>query len=236
MIVIGLAFYFFVDVRDHQHVYVGWRAGHLLFLAFTPLVGFALQELWAGGRLRRAMTAATALALALAGLPTAAIDLYNTQDTANQRQGPGFRWTVILTPDELAALDWIKTNTPQDALVQIEPSARDPETWAYIPAFAERRMLAGIPISMIPLQKYQDASQRILVMFHQSDINRAYAIACELGVQYLYIGPAERKMYPRADAVLTGVPQDLRPVFRNATVSIWSLIRSHASDVGRDSR
>ena len=51
----------------------------------------------------------------------------------------------------------------------------------------------GIPISMIPLQKYQDASQRILVMFHQSDINRAYAIACELGVQYLYIGPAERQ-------------------------------------------
>lgn len=38
----------------------------------------------------------------------------------------GFRWTVILTPDEIEALDWIKTNTPPDALVQVHQRRTDP--------------------------------------------------------------------------------------------------------------
>ncbi len=221
MIGVGFAFYFFVDVRDHQHVYVGWRAGHLLFMAFTPLVGYALQELWAGGRIRRSVTAAAALALALAGLPMAVIDIYNTQDTSNQNMGPGFRWTVILTPDELEAFRWIKAYTPPDALVQIEPFARDSETWAYIPAFAERRMVAGIPISMIPAQKYRDASERIREVFVQTDAAKAAVLARGLGIQYLYVGPAERAKYPGIDAVFGSAPQLFRPMFHNATVSIY---------------
>src|SRR5207253_4590590 len=96
--------------------------------------------------------------LALAAAPTTAIDFYNTQDVANRALGPGFRWTLILTPDEIEALDWITTRTPADAIVQIEPSVRDSFTWAYIPAFAERRMAAGLPIGMVPLDKYQAAS------------------------------------------------------------------------------
>src|SRR5436190_7794939 len=30
-------FYFFIDVRDHQNVYVGWRVGHLLLMT-TPVL------------------------------------------------------------------------------------------------------------------------------------------------------------------------------------------------------
>jgi uncharacterized membrane protein len=197
-------------------------------MAFTPLVGYALQELWAGGRARRAAVAAGAILLALGGLPMTVIDIYNTQDTSNQHMGPGFRWTVILTPDELAAMQWIKTSTPPDALIQIEPSARDSETWAYIPAFAERRMVAGIPISMIPVQKYRDASERIRELFAQSDVAKAYTLARDLGIQYLYVGPAERVKYPGADAALAAAPQYFRPMFHNATVSIYYVLRDGA--------
>src|SRR5881396_3789860 len=66
IVVVSLFFYFLVDVRDHQHVYVGWRAGHLMFIAFAPLVGFAVQELWSGGRLTRLATFAVGGLLALA--------------------------------------------------------------------------------------------------------------------------------------------------------------------------
>ncbi len=221
VIIVGFVFYFYVDVRDHQHVYVGWRAGHLLFMAFTPLVGYALQELWAGGFARRAVTGVVAGALALAALPMTVIDLYNTQDTSNQHLGPGFRWTVILTPDELEALRWIKQNTPPDATVQVEPYARDNETWAYIPAFAERRMTAGIPISMIPLQKYYDASERVRELFSQTDGVKAHAQAERLGLQYLYVGPAERASYPRSDEMFAAAPLHFRPMFHNETVSIY---------------
>jgi len=39
--------------------------------------------------------------------------------------------------------------------------ARGAEMWAHIPAFAERRMGVGVPLSMVPLQKYEEGSRRV---------------------------------------------------------------------------
>ena len=79
-----------------------------------------------------------------------AIDVYNTQDVWNRAEGPGFRWTVLLSPGELEGLEWIKTGTFKSARVQVEPVERGRDSWAFIPAFAERRMASGLPLSMIP--------------------------------------------------------------------------------------
>src|SRR5207247_10174419 len=120
--------------------------------------GCAVQASGDGvGRARRA-TACRPIVVALAAVPTVIIDLYHTQDICNRAEVPGFRWTVLLSPDEVKALDWIKQSTPKDARVQIEPDVRGRDTWAYMPAFAERRMAAGLPIGMIPLAKYEKAS------------------------------------------------------------------------------
>ena len=51
------------------------------------------------------------------------------------------------------------TTRDPKAIFQVDPVPRDPEHWAYLPAFAERRMAVGIPISMVPLAKYQQASE-----------------------------------------------------------------------------
>jgi len=228
IIAVAFWFFFFVDVIDHQHVYVGWRAGHLLFIAFTPLVGYALQELWKGSRRQRMLTAAIAGVLALAAAPMTAIDLYNAQDTSNRMLGPGFRWTVIITNDELEAFQWLKQYTPVDATVQIEPTARDSETWAYMPAFGERRMAAGIPISMIPLQKYRDASERVHQVFLQQDAAQASALARSLGIDYLFLGPVEKERYPQFDALLASAPVRFTLAFRNASVTIYRVARDGA--------
>lgn len=220
MIAVAGFFYFYVDVIDHQHAYVGFRAGHLFFMAAAPLVGFAWQELWAR-RAARVPTAFVAGVLALAAAPTMIIDLYNTQDTSNRRQGPGFRWTEVITPGELEALEWIKRFTPTDALIQIEPSAHDSGTWAYMPAFGERRMTAGLPISMIPLQKYRDASAQITAIYGQEDAGTAYTLACDLALQYLWVGPAERAKYPGFEQTLDAAPFWFKPVFRNDAVSVY---------------
>ena len=151
--------YFFVDVRDHQEVYVGWRVGHVLFLAFAPLAGLAwlwLREL--RGAAGAAAIGAAAITAA-AALPMPLIDMYNTQDVDNQRMGPGFRYTMVLSPDEWEGLTWLRDHTAPNATVQVDPFARNPDTWAYIPAFAERRMPVGLPISMVPLHKYEEGSR-----------------------------------------------------------------------------
>ena len=43
-IVSACVIYFYVDIRDHGDVYVGWRVGHVVFIALAPLVGLALLE------------------------------------------------------------------------------------------------------------------------------------------------------------------------------------------------
>jgi hypothetical protein len=225
VVAISFFFYFFVDVVDHQHAYVGWRAGHLLFIAFAPLVGFAWQELRAAGRVRRTATLVAALVLAAAAAPTTVIDLFNAQDTGFRERGPGFNWTEIITRDELQALEWIKTSTPQDALVQPDPirggDRGESGTWAYMPAFGERRMKAGMPISMIPIRKYQEASARVEQAFSATDPAAAYRIASELNLQYLYVGPEENRVYPGVRERFDRVPFWFKPVFRNGSVAVY---------------
>ncbi len=106
----------------------------------------------------------------MAGLPTTAIDIYNTQDITNFTQAPAGRWTLRLTPDDLQVFDWLKHNTEPSAIVQIDPAPRDPEHWAYLPAFGERRMAAGLPISMVPLAKYQQASAEIRTIYDEEPL------------------------------------------------------------------
>jgi hypothetical protein len=200
---------------------VGWRAGHLLFIAFAPLVGFAFQEYWrAGGGVRLAGIAVTLL-LVVASAPTSAIDLYNTQDTSNRGEAPGFHWTLVIPHDELEALAWLRQNTPLNATVQVDPEIRDAETWAYIPAFAERRMGAGLPISMIPLARYKRATTKVLEIYKAPTGDAAYLAALATGVDYVVVAQLERKRHPDIEATLDASPVLWPLVFRNGSVSIY---------------
>jgi hypothetical protein len=225
IVAVSFAFYFFVDLRGHQYVYVGWRAGHLLFVAFVVLVGYAVQQLMAHGRAVRSATAVALTVLALLAAPTFAIDLYNTQDIDNRMQAPGFRWTLVLEPEEVEALTWLRKLTPPEAIVQVDPFTRDAETWAYLPAFAERRMAAGLPISMIPLEKYEAASERVREVYRQEDAERAYAAAAPLRIDYLFIGAPERAAHPGLEDALRERPDLFQPVFQQGSVSIYYLTR-----------
>jgi hypothetical protein len=232
IIAVSFAFYFFVDLRGHQYVYVGWRAGHLLFVAFTVLTAYALQEIGRGTTARRAAAAALFLVLAASAAPTFAIDLYNTQDIDNREQAAGFRWTLVLDRDELEALGWVRTLTPPAAVVQIDPYPRDAYTWAYIPAFAERRMAAGLPISMVPLEKYEAASREVQTVFTAGNPATAHQRASGLGIDYLFVGQPERQANPHFEDVLRQRPDLFQPVFSNNTISIYFVERPSGDQRG----
>jgi uncharacterized membrane protein len=223
IVAVSYLFYFYVDVVDHQGVYVGWRAGHFIFIASAGLVGYLLEHLSRQAAWVRRGSAAAVAALFLAAAPTPAIDLYNTQDVTNRALGPGFPWTLMLSPDEIEALDWIRQYTPADALVQVEPVVRSQFTWAYIPAFAERRMAAGLPISMVPLREYQAASERVRQVYTASDAATAHERSRALGIGYLVVGPPEREAYPEFEGMLDADPFHFRPVVRNGTMSVYQL-------------
>jgi hypothetical protein len=216
-----LFFYFLVEVKDHQHVYVGWRVGHFLFIVFAALVALALDETSRLSQRLRLAAWTVAAGLALAALPTTAIDLFNTQDLSNRNQAPGFRWTLILTHDDQDVIAFLRQHTPPNALVQVDPLARHSETWAYLPAFAERRMAAGYPISMVPLAKYQAASEEIRHIYATHDLLEAFEIARRAKVDYLIVGPPEREAHPGCGERFDSAPEDFKRIFTTGTVLVF---------------
>lgn len=215
-------FYFFVNVRDHQDVYVGWRVGHFLFISMAVVVAVLLERINGSSPATQPIQWALVVIALVAGLPTTIIDIYNTQDITNHNQAPGFHWTLVLRPDEREAFDWIQRHTRPDALFQVDALARDSETWAYLPAFAERRMAIGLPISMVPLAKYQQGSEAIRAMFDESPL-AAYERAIRTRVNYVLIGPPERESHPGVEERFNSIPNQMPRAFKNGTISIYEV-------------
>jgi hypothetical protein len=213
-------FYFFVNVRDHQDVYVGWRVGHFLFMAAAAVIGLLAETIATSASAAQPLQIAGLFIAFAAGLPTTVIDIYNTQDISKHGNAPYF--TLMLQPDELQAFDWIKHNTPPAATFQVDPIIRYDDSWAYLPAFAERRMGIGYPISMIPLAKYQRGSDAIRAMFDETPL-AAYERAVRAKVNYVLIGPPERAAHPGVEERFNSIPGQMPLAWKNGTISIYEV-------------
>lgn len=218
-IFLSLGLMLFVSLSVDAH-WVGFRSGHLLQLLAPALVAAGLIEI---ERLWRRLAAVIAGIIILAvGLPTTLIDTYNAQDIENEAMGPGFRWTVRVTPEMREALDWIRINTPVDAVVQAEPTIRGRETWSLIPSFAERRMAAGLPISLMQVSDYAARSEMVRAIYDSEDAQAAWETARSLGIQYLYADETERAAYPGV-AKFDTHPELFRQVFRNSGAAVYAV-------------
>ncbi len=219
----ALAFYFLADVPGADGVWVGWRTGHLLLIAFAVIGAAGLTAAWRFPSLRVPLVAVSVLVI-LPAVPTVAIDVYNAQDITNRGQAATFPWTLIITPPEREALEWIRRATPPDATVQTGPEARHSGTWAYVPAFAERRMAAGLPGSMIPFRPYRLATDNVTFgIFRASKARDAWEMGRFLGIDYLLVGEPERDKYKEAVELLASDPTLFRPAFHNDAVTVYEL-------------
>jgi hypothetical protein len=174
--------------------WVGFRTGQILLLMLPLLIARMFSALTTTFGIR-ATAAVTALVL-LAGLPTTMIDVYNAQDIGNRRPGPGFRWTVPVTAAQQAAFAWVQAHVPEDAIVQMEPIVRGRDHWSLIPSFAQRRMSAGLPISLLPVREYAEGSAQVQQIYRTTDPREARQLAKERGIQYFYIDEEDRAAYP----------------------------------------
>jgi len=221
--VAGTALFYLVTMPEGDQVWIGWRGGQILQVCLPPLIarGFVALE---GLRWRRLRTAFIA-GLFLIGLPTTVIDEYNAQDVHNDLMGPGFRWTVTLTPDEQEAMAWLRRTTSTEAVVQMDVSIRGRETWTLIPTFAQRRMMAGLPISLLPSPDYDRRALRVRRIFGLTDAEEAWKTARSSRIDYFYVDRAERAAFqPESLAKFDHSPDFFRPVFRNREVSIYAVV------------
>lgn len=202
--------------------WVGFRGGQIFLVLAPAIVARGLARLWKAGSRRWAV--ATAAVVVIAGFPTSIVDLYNTQDVTNRGLSPGaeFHWTVLITPLQQEALDWIRTNTPPHAVVQAEPTIRGRETWSLIPTFGERRMATGNPLALLPVPEYAEKNARVKAIYASSDPQDAWQEAKNLGIDYLYVDATERAAYPGVGK-FDANPDLFAPVFKNAEAVVFAL-------------
>lgn len=204
-----------------DYSWMGFRCGQLFLVAAPALIarGFVTSGS------RRLVVLVIAIAAVLVGTPTTAIDTYNAQDTSNVSESPIGPWTVLISKDQQAGLAWLRRSTPQTAIVQMEPTVRARSTWSLIPSLAERRMAAGLPISLLggttDGTEYAERSARVRRMYATTDPREAHDIARTLRIDYIWVDKVERGAYPSGVAKFDGAPQYFSPAFRNAEVATY---------------
>jgi hypothetical protein len=195
---VGFSLFYFVTLTT-EPIWIGWRSGQILLVTLPALAATTIAVAMRHRVSAVMVTVAVVLAMA-AGLPTALIDFHNAQDVENSAMGPGFRWTVVMSPDSQAAAAWIRSHTPPDAIVQMSIAPRGRETWTLIPTFAERRMAAGQPISLLRMPAYDQASQVADGMFRTPDAAEAARLARQLELDFVYVDEVERNAFGEAAA------------------------------------
>ena len=196
--VVGFFLFYFVTLTA-EPIWIGWRSGQILLVTLPALAATTIAQ----SMKHRVSTVLVRMAVVVSvvvGLPTALIDLHNAQDVENAAMGPGFRWTVVMSPDSQAAVTWIRENTRPDAVVQMSVTPRGRETWTLIPTFAERRMAAGQPISLLRIREYEHQSKLADGMFKTHDAEEASRIARSLDVDFVYVDQVERAAFGEAAA------------------------------------
>jgi hypothetical protein len=217
----GVLLFLFASLPDRDPIWVGWRAGQLMLVSLPALV--ARTTAWLTGLAPRLAAIPLVLA-ALVGLPTTIIDAVNAQDVGNRNMGAAFRLTVIISKAEQEALTWLRTTTQPSAIVQPDVQARGQDTWTLIPTFAERRMFAGLPISLLYEPEYTRRAAAVAAAFDSRDAIEASRMLKTAGVDYLYVGDAERRAHAAAAlAKFDHAPERFERVFQNAAVTIYAL-------------
>ncbi len=219
-VVCGLALLYFVTLTL-EPIWIGWRAGQIILVTIPALVAASFAHLQDAGR--RGVVIAIAVIVLAVGLPTTAIDAFNAQDIGNTREAAGFRWTVVVGPDTLAAARWIRGATPEDAVVQMSIGPRRRETWTLIPTFAERRMAAGRPISLMHSREYDDLSDQVDAMYRTTDPAEAAQLARRLRIDFIFVDDVERSAFGEpAIAKFEGSPYFSR-VFSSGPAAVYSV-------------
>jgi hypothetical protein len=207
---------------DVDTSWVGFRAGQMFLAAAPALIAAGLA---AAGTWRRIAIAVT-IAAALVGAPTTLIDTYNAQDITNFSESPIGPWTVTVTPDETQGLEFLRRITPATAIVQMDPLARERSTWSLIPSFAQRRMAAGRPISLLGGtengSEYGERSLRVQRMYQTGSAKEAWELAHALRIDYVWVDRIERAAYPGGLAKFDEAAYFI-PVFQNAEVRIYRI-------------
>jgi hypothetical protein len=189
----------------------------MLYLPIGLVVGAAAEEVVRLGRRRWRGTANAAVALALMG------GFVTSHARAEDFEPHRF----FVTSQDLSAMEWIKKNTPDDALFAVNtyfwlpraPHGTDAGYW--IPYFTGRQTTAGTMLLSLAEQAYVDSIVEMSRAAERLEVDNAALVELQMmGVDYLYIGRNGDFSGPGLDASQLGQARNTRELYRNGGVSI----------------
>jgi hypothetical protein len=167
-----------------------------LFVPFVALAIIGLDWLTRGSKSRFKLYAVIVLGFTLPTNLVVLLTGYHGMRTHDP--------LLYMTKAEVMAFQWIRTNTPEDALVLAAP-----QTGLWIPAQTGRRVVYGHPFESLRA----DAAEREVKHFYETGdpaILRAYPI------KYIFYGPRESDLTPEIPI------QGLEPVYSAGGVMIYA--------------
>ncbi len=139
-------------------------------------------------------------------------------------------YRYFVTPEDVAAMDWIRENTPPDALFAVNtyfwlpraPHGTDAGYW--IPYFTGRRTTAGVMLLNSGTENYVDSIVKMSRAEEQLEAdNTGLEGLRSLGVDYLYVGRKGDFSGPGLDATRLSQAESIKPLYQNAGVSILQI-------------
>jgi hypothetical protein len=220
-----LAFSLTVDIEPNHMIRKSIKVVELALVVFAAVACSHYLDL----RSRHWLRVAGAIAI-LAGSVTLGTDVFQYVDLKSERRPV----TVYISPDKMEVLNWIRTNTPKDAVVQRLDEVRpgqallstgyliNAEFDNSIPGVAERRTLYGnlkwnriTHVADKPMGERQEILERVFTAFDAATLK---AELCRLPRSYLVLdrsapGPVE----PVRQLVASG---DLDEVFKAGSLQV----------------
>ena len=149
---------------------------------------------------------------------------------ANNFQGEpsldGARFVALYRPDEAAAIDWLRANTPLDAVI-VEATGGSYSDFNTISAHSGRASLLGWGGHELQWRgNYDEPGRReplIQTLYENRDDERIRQIVAEFGIDYLIVGPREVDKYKISPERRRAFPLLWDPVFEQGdyTVYVW---------------
>jgi hypothetical protein len=237
LLVLGQIFFVNTPVLPEFGLLRGNRLLPILLLVGTGLFFRDFLETGKSSRLARWGVAL----LLLGATPTVATDIYFSSRVSDPSN------TVYVTSADRAACDWIRTHTAENDVVQGYPTymnysagvKRQRYNLSLIPNFAERRTVVGedwvARTMIVNTNPIVDSRLRDMRrMLGAAEIEQVTSVLDKYGINYLYVGPLEQKLYPRLLAILQDSPGQLRPVYTAGGVYIFRRERRLGSSFGRN--
>lgn len=192
-----------------------------LYLLTLPLFLAAGHYLYSA-TMKRGMV--VMLACAFLALPTVVTDIHALIDTDDKT------FTTYISREEMAAAQWLRQNTPHDAVVQSRIDYPGHFDYSLTVCFGERRAaLAHWKIAHVlypNLHALKERAKEIKTIFMEEDKLERYNTLKKLGINYIFIGAKERKSFPGCELRIALDTGHFKRVYRNKEVGIYQSLNA----------